>query len=84
LIYEKEKLQEKVVDLEQMVREWAQKFIDLADKQKFIQHTHSNYVRQLKQQYKQATLTSCIDQMHFEQCQDITRSLPETSEYGRW
>lgn len=49
LIHEKELLEEKVLQHEQTIREWAQKFIEATDKQKLIQ---INYENLLQQQYK--------------------------------
>ena len=52
LIYEKETLEEKVADLEHTIREWAQKFIDMADKQKSIQVNHESLIISTRRQYK--------------------------------
>ena len=49
LIHEKEVLEEKILQREQTIREWAQKFIEAIDKQKLIQ---TNYENLLQQQYK--------------------------------
>lgn len=52
LVHEKEVLEQKVIDLEATIREWAQKFIDISDKQKLMQTNHENIVNNLKRQYK--------------------------------
>lgn len=56
LVYEKDKLEEMLVDRETMIREWAQKFIDLADKQKLLQTNHQNYIDHLKRENKRSFL----------------------------
>ncbi|CAF2956264.1 unnamed protein product, partial [Rotaria sp. Silwood2] len=64
LIHEKEVLEQKVIDSEETIREWARKFIDIADKQKLIQANHENLLNNVKRQYKYSILTYCINQMH--------------------
>ena len=60
LVYEKEKLEEKIVERELVIREWAQKFVDLADKQKLIQKNHQNYIDHLKEEFKRSFSSSNI------------------------
>lgn len=52
LIYEKEIIEQKIIDLEEIIREWAQKYLDTTDKQKLIQTNHEKLVNNLKRQYK--------------------------------
>lgn len=52
LIHEKEELENRVVDLEALTREWAQKFVTATDNQKLMQTNHGNLMNNIKQQYK--------------------------------
>ncbi len=52
LIHEKEILEQKILDLEQTTREWAQKFLDATDKQKLLQTNHEHLLHNIKRQYK--------------------------------
>ena len=45
-------LEMKVIDLEETIREWAQRYLDTTDKQKLIQTNHEKLVNNLKRQYK--------------------------------
>ncbi|CAF0888214.1 unnamed protein product [Adineta ricciae] len=64
LIHDKEILELKIIDLEETIREWAQRYLDTTDKQKLIQANHEKLVNNLKRQYKHTILTYCINQMH--------------------
>jgi macrodomain Ter protein organizer (MatP/YcbG family) len=80
LINEKDILEQKILDLEQNIREWAQKFLDATDKQKLLQINHEHLLNNIKRQYKckknflfakeilvlfkDSILTYCINQMY--------------------